>query len=210
MAWRIGTDLPDGRHEAPAAVRNRDPILAVLRRVLPSQGSVLELGSGTGQHVVHFAAALPDLQWQPSEPDPALRASIDAWIAHAGLPNVAAPLALDIERRPWPVRAADAVVCINVLHVSPVRTAAALCAGAAELLPPGGPLVLYGPYRREGVVTAPGNERFDAELRAHDATWGLRRVEDVAGTAGAAGLDLVEIVEMPANNLCLILRRRAR
>lgn len=208
MAWRIGEDLPDGRQEAPAAIRNRDPILAVLRRVLPARGRVLEIGSGTGQHAVHFAAALPGLTWQPTDADPAMRASIAAWISAAQLANVAPPLTLDIQVRPWPVHEADAIVCINVLHVSPWRASEALCSGAARILPTGAPLVLYGPYRREGVVTAASNERFDAQLRAHDPAWGLRGVEDVAATAAAAGLDLAETVEMPANNLTLVFRRR--
>jgi SAM-dependent methyltransferase len=208
--WRIGTDLPDGRQDAPSAVRNRDAILGVLRRALPHEGTVLEIGSGTGQHALHFAAALPRLRWQPSDPDPAMRASIAAWIAHARPANVAAPLAFDIEARPWPVGAVDAVVCINVLHVAPWRIVPALFGGAAAALPAGAPIVLYGPYRRAGTPTAESNERFDAQLRAHDPAWGLRSVEDVARAATVAGIDLVETVEMPANNLCLVLRRQAR
>jgi len=210
MAWRIGTDLPDGRQDAPSAARNRDPILGVLRRVLPPRGKVLEIGSGTGQHAVHFAAALPGLRWQPTDPDPALRASIAAWIAHAQAANVAPPLALDVEAQPWPVDAADAVVCINVLHVAPWRVVPALFAGAARVLPAGAPLVLYGPYRRADVPTVESNERFDAQLRAHDPEWGLRNIEHVARAAGAAGIDLVETLAMPANNLCVVLRRQAR
>jgi SAM-dependent methyltransferase len=207
MTWRIGTDLPDGRQDAPSAVRNRDAILDVLRRVLPQTGSVLEIGSGTGQHALHFAAALPKLRWQPTDPDPAMRASIAAWAAHAPVANVAPPLAIRLGE-PWPVGPVDAVVCINVLHVAPWGVVPALFAGAAAILSAGAPVVLYGPYRRAGVPTAPSNERFDAQLRAHDPQWGLRNVEDVARAARAAGIDLAEVVEMPANNLCLVLRRR--
>jgi len=208
MAWRIGEDLPDGRHHAPAAARNRAPILAVLARVLPADARVLEIGSGTGEHAIHVAAALPQVRWQPTDADPAMRASIRAWIAHAGTSNVDPPVALDLMAEPWPVQAADAIVAINVVHVSPWDATRALCAGAARLLPPSGPLVLYGPYRRAGVPTAPSNEAFDAQLRAHDTRWGLRRVEDVATVAADAGLDLVETIDMPANNLMLVLRRR--
>ena len=208
MAWRIGDDLADGRQDAPAAVRNRDFILAVLRRVLPVAGTVLEIGSGTGQHVVHFAAALPALRWQPSDPDPARRASIAGWVAHAQVSNVLPPLALDLDAASWPLQTVDAIVCINVLHVTPARAGAALCALASDLLPDGAPLVLYGPWRQGGVPTAPSNERFDAELRAHDPAWGLRVVEDFAALARGVGLDLLETVEMPANNLMLVLRRR--
>ena len=205
MTWRIGTDLPDGRHDAPSAVRNRDAVLAVLRRVLPPRGIVLEIGSGTGQHAVHFAAALPQLRWQPSDADPAMRASISGWIAHERLASVAEPVALCLGA-PWPIQAADALVCINVLHVAPWDVVPALFAGAARVLPAGGPAVLYGPYRRAGVPTAESNERFDAQLKAHDPAWGLRSVEDVAAAAREAGIELAEVVEMPANNLCLVLR----
>ena len=209
MAWRIGDDLPDGRRQAPAAARNREPILAVLTRVLPPHARVLEIGSGTGEHAVHFARALPMVRWQPTDPDPAMRDSIAAWIAHADAPNVDAPLALDVTGTPWPIDAADAIVAINVVHVSPWHATLALLAGAARLLPSGGPLVLYGPYRRADVPTAASNEAFDASLRAHDPAWGLRDVAAVERAAADVGLELVETREMPANNLALVLRRRA-
>src|SRR5918993_2998870 len=151
---------------APAAERNKEPILAVLRRVLPERGLVLEIASGTGQHVIHFAGELPHLTWQPSDPDPELRSSIRAWIAQTGLSNVRAPLELDVCRQPWPVDAADAVVCINMIHIAPWAATTALMAGAARLLPTTGVLVLYGPGRREGRHTAPSNEAFDRQLQA--------------------------------------------
>lgn len=193
---------------APAPERNKGPILEVLRNVLPPEGLVLEIASGTGQHVVHFARALPGLVWQPSDPDPQMRASIEAWTAGAGLSNVRPPLALDVLVQPWPVAQADALVCINMVHISPWASSEALLAGAASLLPPGAPVVLYGPYRRGGVHTAASNEAFDADLRRRNPEWGVRDLEAVAALAARRRLALEEIVEMPANNLSLVLRRR--
>jgi len=207
MEWRIGEDLGDGRWRAPAAERNRDPILAVLAQHLPARGTVLEIGSGTGQHVVHFARALPALTWQPTERDAAMRRSIEAWRAQSGLTNVLPPLALDVEAAQWPTDAADAVVCINVVHVSPWSTVPALLGGCARILPPRGTVFLYGPYMRSGRHTAPSNAQFDAALRAHDPRWGVRDVDDIAAAAQAAGLRLAEAIDMPANNLTLVLLR---
>jgi SAM-dependent methyltransferase len=206
MACRIGKEIGDGRCSAPAAERNRGPILTVLERVLPVRGLILEIGSGTGQHVAHFAGALPQLLWQPSDADAGMRQSISAWIAHERLVNVREPIALDIRKLPWPVEAADAIVCVNVLHVAPWATTQALFEGARDVLPRGGILFLYGPYRRGGRHTAPSNERFDAELRAYDPEWGVREVESVSETATAAGFRLAEVVGMPANNLSLVFR----
>ncbi|NOV24870.1 DUF938 domain-containing protein [Cupriavidus necator] len=201
------THDPDARRMAPATDRNREPILAVLRQVLPARGTVLEIASGTGQHAVHFAAALPGLTWQPSDPDEAARASIAAWTAHAGLANVRAPLALDVCRQPWGIDAADAVVCINMIHIAPWAAAEALFAGAGKLLGPGGVLFLYGPYRRGGAHTAPSNAAFDAQLRATDPDWGVRDMEAVIALGAAQGLRCDEPVPMPANNFCLVLRK---
>lgn len=200
---------PTDRLQAPAAERNREPILAVLREVLPERGTVLEIASGTGQHAVHFAAALPGIDWQPSDPEPRSRRSIAAWVAQAGLPNLRAPLALDVRAEPWPVDAVDAVVCINMIHIAPWAAAVALVNGAARRLPAGGVLLLYGPYRRAGAHTAPSNAEFDAQLRARDAEWGVRDLEAVVALAEAAGLELERVVAMPANNLSVVLRRRA-
>ncbi|UCE32102.1 MAG: DUF938 domain-containing protein [Burkholderiales bacterium] len=194
------------RH-TPAAERNRQPILEVLAAVLPESGLVLEVASGTGQHVEHFAAALPALQWQPSDPDPDARASIDARIRLAGLDNVRAAIALDVRRTPWPLEAADAIVCINMIHIAPWSAALALLDGAAAVLPPGGVLVLYGPYMRDGVHTAPSNARFDAYLRARDPQWGVRDLREVQAAAAAAGLALDRVLEMPANNLSVVFRK---
>ncbi len=193
---------------APAAARNRDPILAVLREVLPAQGLVLEVASGTGEHVVHFARALPGLLFQPTEPTPGGRASIAAWIAAEGVENVRPPVALDAASDDWPVGPVDAVLCANMIHISPWATAEGLVRGAAARLPAGGPLVLYGPFLREGVETSPGNLAFDADLRRQDPRWGIRRLEEVAALAAASGLDLDRVVEMPANNLSVVFRRR--
>jgi SAM-dependent methyltransferase len=201
------TQDPDARRMAPATERNREPILAVLRNVLPARGTVLEIASGTGQHATHFAAALPGLTWQPSDPDAAARASIAAWTAHAGLANVRTPLALDVCRQPWGIDAADAVVCINMIHIAPWAAAEALFAGAGKLLGPGGVLFLYGPYRRGGAHTAPSNEAFDAQLRATDPDWGVRDMEAVIALGEAQGMRCDEPVPMPANNFCLVLRK---
>ncbi len=193
----------------PATERNKAPILDVLRRVLPARGTVLEVASGTGQHVVHFAGNLPDLNWQPSDPEEGHRASIRARVAAAGLTNVAAPLRLDVLDRPWPVQAIDAIVCINMIHIAPWAAALALLQEAGNLLPGGGVLYLYGPYRRNDQDTAPSNAAFDADLRQRNAAWGVRNLEDVLREAAAVGLELQEIVEMPANNLSVVLRRPA-
>ncbi|KVP68397.1 DUF938 domain-containing protein [Burkholderia ubonensis] len=200
-------DDPSMRLSAPAAERNRGPILDVLRRVLPARGDVLEIASGTGQHVVHFAAGLPGLHWRPSDPDAQARRSIAAWIAQAGLSNVDAPLAFDVRDAAWPFAALDAIVCINMIHIAPWACAEALFAGASRVLRPGGVLVLYGPYRREGRHTAPSNAAFDAQLRSRDPSWGVRDLETVVALGLARGLDCIEVVEMPANNLSVVFRR---
>jgi len=159
---------PDPRRFAPAVARNRDPILDAIRRHLPATGLVLEVASGSGEHAVHFAAALPGLDFQPSDPEAGARASIDAWAAASGLANIRPALALDAAAPAWPVAAADAVVGINMIHIAPWAAAEGLMRGAAAILPPGAPLILYGPYRRGGAHTAPSNAAFDADLRARD------------------------------------------
>ncbi|TXI86792.1 MULTISPECIES: DUF938 domain-containing protein [unclassified Cupriavidus] len=198
---------PDARRMAPATERNREPILAVLREVLPATGTVLEIASGTGQHAVHFAAALPGVTWQPSDPDAASRASIAAWTAHAGLTNVRAPLALDVRVQPWGLEQADAMVCINMIHISPWASAEALFAGAGAVLSAGGVLYLYGPYRRDGAHTAPSNAAFDAQLRAANPEWGVREMEAVIALGAAQGLRCDAPIPMPANNFSLVFRR---
>jgi hypothetical protein len=196
----------DARRQAPAVARNRDPILQVLRRHLPAQGLVLELASGSGEHIRHFAEALPALTFQPSDPDPGCRASIDAWAAP--LPNIRPALALDAAAD-WPALRADAVLCINMVHISPWAASIGLFRGAASALPAGGLLYLYGPYRQDGVPTAPSNEEFDASLRSRNPEWGLRSLSAVAALAAEHGFAAPVVESMPANNLSLIFRRAA-
>ena len=206
--WEPGSGpAAAGKRHAPATERNRDVILAVLRDELPSSGLVLEVASGSGQHVVHFAATLPALDWQPSDPDPAALVSIESWRQEVGLPNVRPPLRLDASAD-WPVERADAILCVNMVHISPWEATLGLMKGAGAILPPGGLLYLYGPYLRENVETAPSNLAFHASLKARDPQWGLRRVEDVIAAAEGEGLVLRRLLEMPANNLSLIFRRR--
>jgi SAM-dependent methyltransferase len=192
------------RRQAPAAARNRDPILDVLRRHLPARGLVLEVASGTGEHTAHFAEALPDLTFQPSDPDPDARASIDAWTE--GLANVRPAVRLDASAETWPIDNADAIVCINMIHIAPWDAAVGLIRGAASRLPGGGTLFLYGPYIRPGVTTAPSNSDFDRDLRARNPAWGLRDLDAVTTLATQHGFSPPQIVEMPANNLSLIFR----
>ncbi|WP_332812043.1 DUF938 domain-containing protein [Sphingomonas sp.] len=192
---------------SPAARRNREPIAEVLRNVLPEQGLVLELASGTGEHAAFFAECFPKLRWQPSDPDREALAAIDAWREQAGLDNLEAPLRIDAEGQPWPVARADAILCTNMVHISRWQATQGLMRGAARLLPSGAPLVLYGPYLREGVPTAPSNLAFDQSLRARNPDWGLRDVAIVTAEAETQGLRFERLVEMPANNLMLVFRR---
>ena len=197
----------DAKRHAPATARNRDAITEVLRGVLPASGAVLEVASGTGEHIVHFAAAFPHLVWQPSDADPLGLHSIAAWSAEAGLPNLRAPVQIDAAAANWPITAADAVLCINMVHIAPWAATLGLMAGAGRCLPPGGCLYLYGPFLRAGVETAPSNLAFDANLKAQNPDWGLRDLAAVADMAKAEGLALGQVIEMPANNLSLLFRR---
>jgi SAM-dependent methyltransferase len=193
---------------APAALRNRDAIAAVLGEALPVSGLVLEVASGTGEHAIHFARLFPRLEWQPSDPDPEARASILAWSEAAGAPNLREPIALDAASDCWPIDRADALLCINMVHISPWQATEGLMRGAGRVLADAGaPLILYGPYRRAGTSTAASNEAFDASLKARDPRWGLRDLEAVAAEAARNGLRLEKLVEMPANNLTLVFRR---
>lgn len=207
MLKAIGQQLDDGRWFTGTVERNRDPILAELRRVLPEAGLVLEIASGTGQHVIHFSNALPRLTWQPSEADATLRRSVEAWIAKEAPANVCMPVDLDVLRLPWPVTQADAVLCINMIHVAPWAATQALLDGAKRILPAGGVLFLYGPYRRFGRHTAPSNAAFDEQLRRSDPEWGLRDLEAVTELARAAGFRLGDVVDMPSNNFSVVFRR---
>jgi SAM-dependent methyltransferase len=199
----------DRRRHAPATLRNRDAILAALGRHLPARGAVLEVASGTGEHAAHFAAALPGLVFRPSDPDAGARESINAWAEGARLPNLRAALALDVTAPDWEdaAGAADAVLCVNMVHIAPWAATRGLMRGAARLLPVGGVLCLYGPFRREGRHTAPSNATFDADLRATDPAWGVRDLETVAAEAAARGFAAPVVEEMPANNLFVAFRR---
>jgi SAM-dependent methyltransferase len=204
--------VPGGGLHAPATERNRDPLLEVLRRVLPPAGLVLEIASGTGQHVAYFARALPDRRWQPSDVAANQLESIRAWAAASGASNIAPPIALDVERRPWPIARADAVLCANMIHIAPWSAAQALIQGAAAVLGAAGPaglLYLYGPFKRDGKHTAPSNQQFDDRLRAEDSRWGVRDLGEVEAVATTAGFRPPEIVPMPANNLSLVFRLAA-
>jgi hypothetical protein len=194
---------------SPSVARNREPILAVLRRVLPERGHVLEIASGTGEHAVYFAAALPNLLWQPTDQDPLALRSIAAHRADSGLANLAPPMRLDASAPDWPVSHADAVLAINMVHISPWSATEGLMRGSERILPLSGILYLYGAYKENGGHTAPSNAVFDESLRVRHPDWGVRDVGDVARLADTHGLVLVERIPMPANNLSLVFRRLA-
>ncbi len=198
---------------SPAAERNQAPILAVLQALLPAQGSALEIASGTGQHAAHFAAALPGWHWQPTDLHATHFGAIAAWAAQAGARNVLPARQLDVRQDRWPADGPafdalfDLVYCANMLHIAPWDCCAGLMRGAARHLAPGGQLVTYGPYLEDGIPASPGNQSFDASLRAQDAAWGIRRIEDVAAVAAEAGLQLAARHALPANNLLLVWTR---
>ncbi|MCB1684192.1 MAG: DUF938 domain-containing protein [Pseudomonadales bacterium] len=189
--------------ESEYAERNKVPILEVLRGALPATGRVLEIASGTGAHIEFFAQSLPQLHWLPSDPDPKSRASIAARITRAGLPNVEPPADIDVLAI-WPGIFVDAVIVANLLHISPPETLAALCEGAAHCMPPGGVLHIYGPFKRSGAHTSPGNTAFDESLRARNPAWGIRDLESVVSVAAGCGFRNQAIVNMPANNFSLV------
>lgn len=204
----MNTPSTDNRKFAPATARNRDPIMAVLLPWLTDGAQVLEIASGSGEHAVHMATARPDIQWQPTDPDPDARASIAAWIAHSGLANIAPPLELDVCRSPWPVESADLILCCNMIHIAPWDAAVALVEGAGRILPSNGILFLYGPYKRSGAHTADSNAAFDESLRSRNPAWGIRDMEAVTDLAADNSLSLIEAVPMPANNFSVIFRKR--
>jgi Protein of unknown function (DUF938) len=197
----------EAKRVAPATERNRDAIIAVLRGVLPASGTVLEIASGTGEHVVQFAAAFTALRWQPSDYDAAGLASIAAWSGEAGSANILPPLQIDASAGDWPVEQADAILCINMVHIAPWTATTGLFSGAASILPAGAPLYLYGPYREADVETAQSNEAFDASLKARNPDWGLRQLADIVDLGHAHGFKLDRRIAMPANNLSLVFRK---
>jgi hypothetical protein len=196
------------RRSAPAALRNREPIAEVLSEWLPRSGLVLEIASGTGEHAVYFAERFPALEWQPSDVHPEALTSIAAWREEVRLPNIRPPVVIDASAPDWPIDRADAVLSINMVHISPWASALGLLSGAARLLRPVAPLILYGPWLKDDISTAESNLAFDADLKRLDPEWGLRRVEDFAAAADERGLALDQTRAMPANNLMLLLRRR--
>jgi SAM-dependent methyltransferase len=199
----------DSRRSAPAASRNREPIAEVLEDWLPENGLVLEVASGTGEHALFFAERFRGLEWQPSDSDADALKSIAAWRAEVELPNLREPIALDAGATDWPIEQAEALLSINMVHISPWQSALGLLDGAARLLPPGAPLILYGPWIADGIATAPSNLAFDADLKRRNPQWGLRRIEDFAQAASERGLELAQTVAMPANNFMLLMRRMA-
>jgi SAM-dependent methyltransferase len=202
--------MTDYRPYAPATVRNRDFILDVLRDVLPTTGVILEIASGSGEHVVHFASNFPSLVFQPSDPEPEALLSVAAWVKAAQVTNVRAPIVLDASQSPWPIASADGIICVNMVHISPWDATVGLIRGAASILPPGSPLYLYGPYKRKGFATAHSNEAFDGNLRDRNPTWGLRDLETVTAIAESVGFSVPTVTEMPANNLSVVFRCLSR
>jgi SAM-dependent methyltransferase len=199
----------DPRLYRPHVARNREPIRDVLKRVLPQRGLVLEIASGSGEHAAYFAKELPSLMWQPTDPDPRALASIAAHRDDAGTSNLLAPSRLDVTSARWPLDHADAVMCNNMIHISPWAASEGLMAGAGRMLSAGGILYLYGPYKIGGRHTAPSNQEFDAYLRNQNAAWGIRDLDEVTALAKNHNFALVETVEMPANNLSVIFRCEA-
>jgi hypothetical protein len=196
------------KRSAPAALRNREPIAGALADWLPSDGTVLEIASGTGEHAIFFAERFPNLDWQPTDQHPDALSSIAGWREEVGLPNLRPPLPLDASSAHWPLDHADAVLSINMVHISPWASALGLIGGAARLLGAGSPLILYGPWLKDGVATAESNLAFDADLKRRDPAWGLRRVEEFADAA-QPWFELIQTRQMPANNLMLLLRRNS-
>ena len=203
------SETSDSRQYRPHVARNRDPILDVLRRVLPPKSFVLEVASGSGEHAAYFAQNLPSIDWQPTDQDQQALASAAAHRAGAELPNLLPPLPLDVTAAQWPIDRADAVICCNMIHIAPWTACEGLIAGSARVLPTGGLLYLYGPYKIGGRHTAPTNQAFDERLRAQNPAWGIRDLDDVTALAARFGFALAETVPMPANNLSVIFRRGA-
>jgi len=197
----------DKKQHAPATARNRGPLLEVLRRLLPESGALLEVASGSGEHACYFAEALPGWTWQPTDADAAALDSIEAHRRSAGLSNLLPALGLDVTTEDWPNIEVDAILCVNMIHIAPWRCCEGLLRGASSVLKLAAPLILYGPFKRDGAHTAPSNEAFDLSLRRQNPEWGVRAIEDVAAAGTGLGLRLDGIVDMPSNNFCVVLRR---
>ena len=205
--WTIGESAPGEQRHAPATLRNRDAIVEVLRAILPDRGTILEIASGTGEHIVYFGRTFADLTFQPSDPDPACCQSIAAWTRREAVANVLPPLQLDAQAAQWDIAKPAAILCINMVHISPWESSIGLFEKAGKLLDTGAPLFLYGPYLRDGVVAAPGNLAFERSLKSRNLRWGLRDVADMDALAANNGFSRESLIEMPANNISLIYRK---
>ena len=205
--WTIGESAPGEQRHAPATLRNRDAIVEVLRAILPDRGTILEIASGTGEHIVYFGRTFPCLTFQPSDPDPACCQSIAAWTRREAVANVLPPLQLDAQAAQWDIAKPAAILCINMVHISPWESSIGLFEKAGKLLDTGAPLFLYGPYLRDGVETAPGNLAFERSLKSRNLRWGLRDVADMDALAAKNGFSRESLIEMPANNISLIYRK---
>lgn len=207
--------MNDPRKYSAAAARNRDAILSVLKMKLPATGTILEVASGSGEHIVYFAKHCPDLTFQPSDPSPEALASIAAWVSEASVPNVKQPVALDVSQYEWQARlieeqsgaSIDGLYCSNMIHIAPWEACTGLITGAGKLLQTGSPLIFYGPFFQNGTEAAPGNVAFDQDLRLRNSLWGIRHLDAIADVANDAGFLAPEITEMPSNNLCVTFRR---
>jgi hypothetical protein len=208
MSWKIGT--PDTRLDAPATGRNREPILSVLKTVLPTKGQVLEIASGTGQHLTFFAPHFPALTWQPSDPDLMHLASIEGWMEQLPAANILPPLQIDVTNDAWGMHFVEVILCINMIHIAPWEACLGLFRGTQSILSEGGLLYLYGPFKQQGKHTAPSNEAFDRSLRAQDPRWGVRDLEAVVDIAQEHDLHLQQVIPMPANNLSVVFCRRSQ
>ncbi|VWX58716.1 DUF938 domain-containing protein [Sphingorhabdus sp. 109] len=206
--WIVAESTPDEQKHAPATLRNRDAIVAVLRDILPERGLILEIASGTGEHAVYFGRAFPGLTFQPSDPDPACCQSITAWTEREGSSNILPPLQLDAQAPQWDVQNVAAILCINMVHISPWESSIGLFDKAGKLLAPGAPFYLYGPYLRDDIETAPGNLAFERSLKSRNLRWGLRDVADMDALAARNGFTRESLVEMPANNISLVYRKQ--
>ncbi len=205
MSWKIGS--ADERLYAPATERNREAILSVLKSVLPAQGKVLEIASGTGEHITFWAPHFPDLTWQPSDPDPMHLASIASWLEQLPSAHILSPLQIDVTNDAWSIDAVEVILCVNMIHIAPWEACLGLLHGAQSILPQGGLLYLYGPFKQQGKHTAPSNEAFDLSLRAQDPRWGVRDLEEVIDIAQKHDLHLQQVIPMPANNLSVVFCR---
>jgi SAM-dependent methyltransferase len=203
----VMSDMTDQKRYSPACERNKDVILDVLREVMPTTGTILEIACGPGQHAVHFASGFPEVKWQPSDIDPTSIASTRAWRDEAQLPNMLDPIMLDATHAEWPIAHANGIVCCNMIHISPWDVTLGLLDGAARILPDDGILYTYGPYKIGGKHTAPSNEAFDQSLRSQNPEWGVRNLDDVALEARRRGLHLVKTAKMPANNFSVIYKK---